>query len=1298
VAEQATFVGVRIQGGLLPADLLSRLSSGTPVEGMSSGDYHLAAGETVREAANRLWAYLRGVWASYGKALEALPEGDLATSLTRERWLLVMLDQLGYGRVQTTSSGGITVEGKAFPVSHRWEQVPIHLLGAGVELDRRTAKVAGAAGASPQSMVQEMLNRSDEHQWALLSNGRVLRLLRDSTSLVGSAYVEFDLEAIFDGDLFSDFLLLFTLCHESRLEVRDPQVGPASCWLETWRTTALESGSRALNLLRDGVVEALQILGTGFLGHPDNRELRRRLDERELSLADYNHALLRVVYRLLFTFVAEDRGALLDLQAPAKARQLYLTYFSTDRLRRIARRRRGGRHGDKWRAQTLIWDALGSPEGRPELGLVGIGGLFERGELDFLVDAELSNESLLRAVRALSIIREQKTGFKRVVDHRNLGAEELGSIYESLLEFVPSWDAGTKQYSLGMAAGNARKTTGSYYTPSSLIDSLLDTALDPVLDQAGKADDPEAAYLNVTVCDPACGSGHFLVAAARRIAKRIAAIRTGDPEPPPAQVRSALRDVIARCIYGVDVNPLAAELAKVSLWLEAMEPGKPLAFLDAQIKVGNALVGTTPAMVAAGLPAKAFSPIEGDDKKFASALTKQNNKERSGQSSLFETDGLWATNRGLVSRMREIFAAQVLSLSDVHVREQRLKAYVESEEYRRQRLAADAWCAAFVWHKTYSAPKPVTHDVVGRIGRGDVVAQETLNEVERLAAEYRFFHWHLEFPHIFPTSQVGGGGSLNQQTGWYGGFDVVLGNPPWEHVELKEQEFFDARDPEIAKASGAKRKRLIAQLPETNKPLADEYSKAKRQLDGLRHFASSSGRYPLCGRGRIKTDSIFAESGRDIISGIGRFGMVLPTGIATDATTQYFFKDLVESASLASLYDFENRKPLFESVDSRFKFCLLTLTGREDREPVADFAFFAHDPSDLRKPNVRFGLTPDEIKLLNPNTGTCPVFRSRRDAEITLGIYRRVPVLINENDPVNGNPWGIKFMQGLFNMTSDSHLFRTRDELEAEGWTLYGNVFRKGAEQMLPLYEGKMIHLFNSKWATHDLDGSRESTEEERNAPGFLPLPRYWVVSAQVRAKLPGVPGDSRLHGYRWISNGTNERTLIASTFPFVGVGNSLAIIKTPYEGEVLVASLSAFVCDYVLRQKLGGQNVTFGTMQQLPIIGPEEIDKPCPWDGNVSCKSWIRGRFDACMDAGSSLRALHRRAELDAAFFHLYDVDHDDVDYIMGTFPIVERKDAAAHGEYRTKRLILEIYDQMAEAIRTGSPYRSPFDGVVAA
>ncbi|WP_051180058.1 Eco57I restriction-modification methylase domain-containing protein [Nocardia concava] len=1294
-----SFVGVRIQGGLLPADLPQRLTQpGSDMSGLKSGDYHLATGESVRDAANRVWAYLRGVWTGYREALAKLPESDPATTLTRERFTLVLLDQLGYGRVPRTPKGGLVIEGDPYPISHVWQDVPIHLLGARVSLDTRTKGLQGASGASPQAMVQDALNRSENHAWAILSNGVLLRLLRDSTSLVGSAYVEFDLEAIFDGDLFADFLLLYTLCHVSRLEARDPEIGPASSRLEQWRTESLERGSRALNLLRAGVVDALRILGSGFLSHPDNKVLQQDLADGKLAKEDLHHALLRVVYRMLFTFVAEDRGILLDPDVSPQARRRYSDYFSTARLRDTAQRRVGDRYGDKWQALTLVWQGLGTETGMPELGLPGLGGLYEHGELDRLTDCSLSNHALLGAVKALSTAREPGSQMLRVVDYRNLGAEELGSIYESLLEYVPHWDSARNTYSLDVVAGNERKDTGSYYTPTPLVESLLDTALDPVLDDAEKNDDPEAALLRVSICDPACGSGHFLVGAARRIAKRVAVLRTGDPEPTPKAIQAAMRDVVSHCVYGVDVNPLAAELAKVSLWMEAMEPGRPLAFLDAQIKVGNALVGTTPLLLDRGLPDDAFKPIEGDDRKIASALRKQNKAERDfgSQTSLFDMPER-VSNDPLRSRIEDVIATRPLSLADVHIQQQRLRAYANSDEYRRQRLAADAWCAAFVWPKHEGAPKALTHAVVSALTAGEDVLDSAMRaELQRLAAEYRFFHWHLEFPHIFPTD---GADSVNNTTGWAGGFSVVLGNPPWERVKLQEQEFFSARNPDIAQApNAAARKKLIAALPHTDPSLHQAFIAEKRRADGVSHLLRMSGRYPLAGRGDINTYAVFAEADRNLLAGHGRLGVILPTGIATDDTTQYFFKDLVSHASLVSLYSFREIRRWFKGTDDRKPFCLLTISGRDTREDAADFAFQLDKTTDLERPGTRYTLTPEEITLLNPNTGTCPLFRTRRDAEITLGIYRHVPVLMREGEP-HGNPWGIKLMS-MFHMSNDSRLFHTREDLEKEGWALRGNEYERDDERMLPLYEAKMIHHFDHRWATYEADGTvRDVTLAEKQDLSFVAMPRYWVSSREVDAKLENRWQHSWLLGWRDICRSTDARTVIAGAIPRAAVGDKfLLALPSNQSVEVLQAMWSSFALDYSARQKIGGTSLKFFTFMQLPCITPPRLETGMePIQHGKNWSDWITQRVRHLNSCWKDANRDQVKAELDAAFFHLYGIDRDDVDYIMDTFPIIKRKDESTYGEYRTKRLILEIYDAMAEAEHTGIPYQFPFDDLVA-
>lgn len=349
----------------------------------------------------------------------------------------------------------------------------------------------------------------------------------------------------------------------------------------------------------------------------------------------------------------------------------------------------------------------------------------------------------------------------------------------------------------------------------------------------------------------------------------------------------------------------------------------------------------------------------------------------------------------------------------------------------------------------------------------------------------------------------------------------------------------------------------------------------------------------------------------------------------------------------------------------------MTLAGRDVREPLADFAFFAHDPADLQRPSVRFELTSEEIQLLNPNTGTCPIFRSRRDAEITLGIYRRVPVFINENDPVNGNAWAIRLKQAAFNMTSDSHHFIEAQELSAiDSSGLFG---WHGGDRVIPLWESKMFHQFNVGWKVSEVDGGAAA--------------RYWVPGDVARDGLGGWTEDWLL-GFRKVCRATDERTMIAAILPGIALGNSANFVDgLDLESALLLTAVfNSFATDFVLRQKMGGINLNLFYVEQLPIPSPAQLQAQRDRLINLS-------RRLAAQSGDSAAVRASIRAEVDAAMFHVYGVERDDVDYIMETFPIFIRKDVAAHGEYRTKRLILELFDQMAEAQRTGTPYRSPID-----
>ena len=571
------------------------------------------------------------------------------------------------------------------------------------------------------------------------------------------------------------------------------------------------------------------------------------------------------------------------------------------------------------------------------------------------------------------------------------------------------------------------------------------------------------------------------------------------------------------------------------------------------------------------------------------------------------------------------------------------------------------------------------------------------------------------------------------------GFDCILGNPPWEMVQLDPGEYFSSIRPDIAALpTMAAKERAIKTLESTDPEVHRTFLEATRAVHAAQSFMHGSGRFPLTTRGRLNLAPLFAEAVRDSIADDGRAGLVVPTGIATDSFTQYFFRDLVDRASLASLFDFENAAPIFESVHRSYKFSCLTLRAPAPdaktaaQAPAAEFVFFAHKVEDLTDERRRFTLTRDEIALVNPNTKTCPIFRTKVDAELTKYIYRRVPVLVKEatDTTPEENPWNFSG-QLMFMMNTASHLFRTREQLEKDGWKLRGNVFERGAEKYLPLYEAKMVHHYDHRWATYEGLDTRDMTDAERADPSAVAMPRYWVQQADVEGRLEGRWSHEWLLGWRDITNTTNERTVISGVMPKSAVGNKIPLMLCASLGARAAVSLGAclasFGFDFPSRQKIGGTTLNFFIYEQLPVLPPKAFGERL---GHALWMDWIAPRVlelsataddmslfsrdlwpegDGAVFRYDPERRFEIRCELDAAFFHLYLGTADDwrakaspellkarptprdaVAYIMETFPIVKKKDIAAHGVYRTKERILALYDQLQLCLTTNTPFVS--------
>jgi hypothetical protein len=538
----------------------------------------------------------------------------------------------------------------------------------------------------------------------------------------------------------------------------------------------------------------------------------------------------------------------------------------------------------------------------------------------------------------------------------------------------------------------------------------------------------------------------------------------------------------------------------------------------------------------------------------------------------------------------------------------------------------------------------------------------------------------------------------------------VLGNPPWERIKIQEQEWFASRRPDIANAdNAAQRRRMITNLEIEDPAMYFSYLEDRRKSEGEGQFARVSGRYPLCGRGDVNTYAVFTESMRLIINRAGHVGCIVPSGIVTDDTTKFFFQDLMEAQALVSLYDFENREKLFPAVDSRMKFCLLTLAGSAHTTAKgAEFVFFAHNVEDLLEEHRHFALSSKDISLLNPNTKTCPIFRSKRDAELNKAIYTRVPVLVNEL--IGVNPWSAYYMR-LIDQSDHAQYLRFPWE-------------ERGTEWDVPLYEAKLISAFDHRFSTFDgtdrascvAGQPREFSTQEKGDPNLFIYPRYFVprsLAQDLFAKYPDYK-HPWLMLWRDVARSTDERTCFATAIPYVMASRTCPALgfnsnDTPI---VLLANFNSLTSDYIARQKVGGIHLNFSILKQIPILPPDQYRETCEWDRRMKLGDWILLRaleltytaWDLepfAKDCGynespfrwNEERRFLLRCELDAAYFHLYEIARDDVDYIMETFPIVKRKDEKQYGVYRTRWVILEMYDEMQRAMETGVAYRTRLD-----
>jgi hypothetical protein len=1217
-------------------------------------------------------------------------------------------------------------------------------------LDRRSGK--RGEETAPSTQMLRYLRRVDDMttgdlRWGMLTNGSKWRLYYQGARSVSEQFFEVDLAAILDIAGHNEGL--FALSAEARkhwlkvfaLVFRRDAFLPTASDSRTFHQRALHEG----NYYEERVAANLSTL-----------VFERVFPELACAIAaaaptaplqEVRESTLILLYRLLFILYAEDRDLL-----PVRDRR-YDDYGLRVRVRGDVGKRKDENDvfsetaARYWGALEDLCRALDA--GDQSIGLPPYnGGLFKAEQTPLLSKIRLGDVVMANVIDALSF--EQTPDGRKYINYRNLSVQQLGSIYERLLEHEIVRDDGRVIVRPNIFA---RKGSGSYYTPDDLVGLIIRETLDPLVTArmevfnakveelatstqaedrrigALKRLDPAEELLKLKICDPAMGSGHFLVSLVDYLSDQViaamaeaeAAVSWGDYVSPLSDRIDTIRNtilhnaeergwtidpeqlddrhiirrmVLKRCIYGVDKNAMAVELAKVALWLHTFTVGAPLSFLDHHLRCGNSLFGN---WVKKGIDrATAY----GGALLLHSPITRAMGSAASMQT----IEGLTDAEIAEAHRSADIFAG----VRDMTAPLDAFLSLMHAFEWLNIKTAPDKAVLRAFFDGQYGDPVQIALKGIVTNARPAEAARfvELFNQARELMQEECFFNWQVMFPGVWTDWA---------EEGLSGGFDAVIGNPPWDRMKLQQVEWFAARRPEIAMAQRASdRTRMVEALEEANDPLAADYKKASERADTAVRVARDSKDYPLLSGGDVNLYSLFVERAMNIIKPTGIMGLLTPSGIASDKTAAPFFKSVATAGRLKALYDFENRKVFFPDVHASFKFCAFIASPSPLGLP-ARCAFYLHNLAELDDPERCFALSAEDFARVNPNTGTAPIFRSRRDANLTTAIYSRLPILVDDTGEESKRAWPVKYAT-MFHMTNQSESFRTRQELEErEGaYPIGGNHWRSTVGEWLPLYEGKMVQMFDHRAASvivnpenqHRPASPEAATLEQHQDPAWLPNPQFWVNKTNVPTSVSFPWSVS----YKMITATTNARTIIGAILPESGVGNSIGMMiptddldafkaAAPY----MVANINSIPFDFVIRQKIQGQNINWYMVEQLPVVPPEQYGRvqfggktagdivreavleltytahdmaPFARDmGYVDASGEVRPPF-----VWNDERRLRLRAKLDALHFHLYGVtDRDDVRYIYSTFPIVEREETSAYGRYLSRDLCLAFMSALA-------------------
>lgn len=1295
---------IKSSGNIITEDFCMALASETKADYVKDKSFG-ADMKKVDEVIASTFEKLRERWEENRLSII---ENKFDNSELRNKWIIPLLKSLGYAPKHI---GSVSSEsGIEYHIPYKgWESeyAPlVHMVNSAQDFDTKDKHSIAHSKKSPQDYLQQFLNTT-HHQWAILINGKKVRLLRDFYHSITKGFLEFDLESIFETANTEQFRVLFRILHRSRIENQyqgkqeieyDDEGNPIevedNCLLESFHKKSRETGVKVGNKLRDQVIEAIEKLGNGFAENLNPDEFQNG------KVKGFYGEILNIIYRLLFLMFAEQKGWL-----PVR-NSIYARTYSLNALREMAEK---GNYShdeehDLWEGLKITFKLVANGyefKNGDRINAFG-GQLFSDKKIEVIKDLSLKNKFLLDAIYRLSYFKLDNLSNR--INYANLAIDELGSVYESLLDYEPklakeNFTLGKREIKRGEFylddRGTDRKTTGSYYTDSRLVAQLIESALVPVIENALKDKttqaEKEEALLNLKVADIACGSGAFICAALEKLGETLALIRMGDEERPTEdQLREAKRDILLHCIYGVDLNPMALELAKFSLWITASLPDMPLTFLDHKLKCGNSLIGATPELIKKGIPEEAYKPVGNDNPAICTELKKKIRKQLESLSQVNEpttqyglqfkrneTDELLRLREALNNRKQE-------QVSDVDLAEEEYLQLEKMERRFKDWLMADVWTAAFFIEKTETDLLLYpTNATLEQLRENEKVNETLIERVLKTADQYNFFHFHLEFPEVFEK----------------GGFDCLLGNPPWEKITLLEREFFSSFENIVKEKRSNIRKQLIEDLKISNAEVYHAWTIANIEVDKQKQFMTASKRFALSAVGELNLYPLFVENNSNLINNNGFSGIIIKSGMLQSPTWAAFTQYLIEERKIISAYDFRNWAGWFPAIGYHERFTLLTITGNSN---TMEFGFYLDDTSEIKFSEKVFLLTADECLKINPLSKNIATFSSKKDKDILVSIYSRFNIIAEIQD------WNIRYTTGL-HMSSDASELRTIEELMAEGYSLDKNIFKANKRNYFPLLEGKLLHQYDHRFATFDGIAKEKRfgikaatnlpTDSQKSDKAFEVIPRYWV-SEEYRNndKL------SRRLYTDWSITFRDTTNVISNFRTFVAcvAGETAFNYKAPNlvideedsslrakKSALLLAIINSIPFDFITRVKFYGANLIKNIIEQLPIIGYDKISmvqdeiisrvlKLSYTSDSIKTFAEDLNYFDAPYKFNSNERFLIK-CELDAVLAHLYCIEKVELAYMLDSFPILRSKEIQQFEKFRTKETILRLYDEFA-------------------